>query len=381
MNRDGWDVIVVGAGPAGASASVVLARYGARVLCLDHATFPRPKPCGDAIGPRTVTALAEIGAWDSMVNAGFNPFDTVRLLSPNGVEWCYRLPQKISAHSFIAPRYQFDSLLKDYASNCGAEFRHGHVRALIRECNHVSGVIAHYQDSEIELRAPFVILASGAGSSLPTEAQASRCIPRIRAVAIRAYVALDQVDSRAIQLHFHRALLPGYVWCFPVDKRTVNIGAGVMVHSGGDRARSIRRTLVKAIEDVIGMPAKHVQEPDWASWPLNLAYDRSSRVHGGAILVGDAGWFTNPATGDGIANAVISGIIAGRVICRALNDFNNRNDVLEEFNRDWVGHFGRQLRNASLIQKYILKHANVINLFFTLCAHHPSFARLIAEYM
>src|SRR5262249_44848769 len=110
------DVIVVGAAPSGSTAAAILARAGCRVLLLDRARFPRPKPCGDYLNPGCGRALSRIGAWEA-VAASSAPVAGMRLVAADGT----RVPATFSAGRGCAlPRAALDHVLVTHAAAAGA---------------------------------------------------------------------------------------------------------------------------------------------------------------------------------------------------------------------------------------------------------------------
>src|SRR4051812_16986344 len=128
MDADGggdrYDVVVVGAGPAGSAAALAARRAGASVLLLDRAAFPRDKPCGDGIAPHAIDVLTALGVSDPA--AGYPPVPTLRLVSPGGDVVARRLPRP----AYTIPRRVFDARLVRAAVAAGATLQNRSVRAI-----------------------------------------------------------------------------------------------------------------------------------------------------------------------------------------------------------------------------------------------------------
>src|ERR1700683_2504520 len=119
MNPARWDAVVVGAGPGGSIAALVLARAGARVALVDKAAFPRDKACGDLVGPRGVRVLEELGV--SVPDAGHGA--DLLAVGPSGHR--SRLPafpgRRYAGHWIVVPRVTLDDALRSAAIAAGAE--------------------------------------------------------------------------------------------------------------------------------------------------------------------------------------------------------------------------------------------------------------------
>jgi menaquinone-9 beta-reductase len=218
-----YDVLVVGAGPAGSTAALVLARNGAKVALLDKARFPRDKACGDFIGPRGLQVLADLGLPEP---PGFDVGDMV-VMGPSGrrvVLPCFdgtTYPGRARA----VPRVVFDDALRTAALEAGAVHVEGRAGDPVGSGGDIGGF-------EIggggRIRADFVIGADGATSHVALRAGLVDEARVLWGFAVRCYV--DQaVDLPAITLWepTRWRAFPGYGWIFPGPDGVANVGLGV----------------------------------------------------------------------------------------------------------------------------------------------------------
>jgi len=357
------DVIVVGAGPAGSTAAAALARRGRDVVLLDRAEFPRDKPCGDGIPPGTVGILHDLGLRDGLGAAGFARVRVVRLVSARGRDFTVPFdPRREGAQFLIAPRIEFDDLLRRHAIASGARFEKAHVRAPVVENGRVCGV-------EVEagpMRARHVIAADGATSILG-RGMAKQAKESERGVAIRAY--LDGIDTRsfAAEFHFQSVLAPGYAWVFPLGTDRANVG--VIMRT--DRFKRCGATLQELLQRFLDTPdvkrrlAAGARLHDAATWQLPYATPASSRRSvNGVLFVGDAGRFIDAMTGEGIHHAVTTAAIAADVVDEALRAPHHADEVIATYDARCEQAIGGLVRRSYRAQKYVAAHPALLEALF-----------------
>jgi geranylgeranyl reductase family protein len=281
-----YDVIIVGAGPAGAAAALAACRAGARVLLLDRVNFPRDKPCGDGIAAHTLDVLTGLGVHGAV--AGFAPVTALCLVGPGGGAVARDLPRV----AYTVPRKIFDARLVDAAVAAGAELRRHTVRAV-----HDDG---HRVRLDNRFTARVVIGADGAGSVIRRALGHPANPDGHLAIAVRGYA--DSPERRQL-IVTTGARWPAYAWVFPIGDGRANVGYGeVLRGSPLSRAYLLERLdhLLPGLEPT-ALRAHH----------LPLSTHRPPPAHGRILLVGDALSLINPFTGEGIFYAVLSGSLAG----------------------------------------------------------------------
>jgi geranylgeranyl reductase family protein len=362
------DVIIVGAGPAGSTAAASLARRGRDVLLLDRAEFPRDKPCGDGIPPGTVGILNDLGMGDALRTAGFAPVRAVRLVSGAGRDFRMEFtPRRADSEFLIAPRVQFDELLRRHAVACGARFECAHAREALLEDGRIAGVRAQQNGDVRDLRARVVIGADGATSVMARSLSRRKARETERGVAIRAY--LDGVTTlpATVEFHFSRELAPGYGWVFPLGARRANVGVILRADRFKRRGVSLERLLHRflASRDVSARLEGGARPVDVASWQLPYATPGSpARAFDGALLVGDAGHFVDSVTGEGIHHAVVSAAIAAEVADEALARPDRFAAILSSFDARCERAIGPLIRRSYRAQKYVLAHPLMLEAMF-----------------
>lgn len=322
------EVIVVGAGPAGATTATILAQHGHDVLLLDRHTFPRDKTCGDAVPAGAVEIMMELGMKERVETAvsrgEFYPLTSLRLVSPRG--YTMEADFQKGSHdtdSYVAPRLYFDAILQEHAIAEGATFQQAQVTAPLLENGRVRGVTAKLNGRAETIGAQVVIGADGVTSSItralrPKTAQHTE---KHRAVALRAYIEDIDIYPHQVEFYLYDEILPGYAWIFPIGAHSANVGLGMRL----DHFRQKKQSLEEMLRHFLAMPdiKKRLRQGgklrDIATWQLNFgSQNHLQNVYEGALLVGDAAGFINPLTGGGIHNSMISSRLAAQTVHQAL---------------------------------------------------------------
>ncbi|MFJ8473437.1 geranylgeranyl reductase family protein [Kitasatospora sp. NPDC094011] len=328
--EDSADVIVVGAGPAGATAAYHLARTGLDVLLLEKSAFPREKVCGDGLTPRTVKQLVDMGI-DVSEEAGWLHNKGLRLITGRrSLEFDWPELSAFPGHGLVRRRADFDELVARRAAAAGARLiERANVAGPLTDerTGRITGVSARLGEGRepVEYRAPIVVAADGNSTRLSVAMQRYRRTDRAMGVAYRTYFTTPRHDDRYLEAWLDlrdpgdpaRRVLPGYAWVFGMGDGTANVGLGVLDTAKTDL--DWRELLRRWCAD---LPPGYEYHPEAVTEPIRgsalpMGLNRQPHYADGLLLIGDAGGTVSPGTGEGIAYAMESGRYAAETIVQA----------------------------------------------------------------
>jgi menaquinone-9 beta-reductase len=325
---DEADVVVVGAGPAGATTAFYLAQSGLDVLLLEKSRFPREKVCGDGLTPRAVKSLIGMGIsvteQDGWVrNKGLRVIGAGQRLE---MPW----PELSSYPGFglVRTRHDLDEALARRAEQAGARLIEGvTVTGPVRHerSGRIRGVVARPDGGEERSYAARVVVAADGNSSrLSVSMGLRKRDDRPLGVAVRTYYTSPRHDDDYLEswldLWDGDRLLPGYGWIFGMGDGTSNVGLGLLNTSaafGHTDYHALLRKWLKSMPAEWGFTEENRTAPIRGA-ALPMGFNRTPHYHQGLLLAGDAGGMVNPFNGEGIAYAMESGEILARTIVQAL---------------------------------------------------------------
>lgn len=319
-----YDVIVVGAGPAGSMAALQAAKVGMDVLLLERKqNVGTPVHCAE-------------GVPQAGFHMYFNPDPRwiastiygITLVAPNGLSVTVNENQK----GYILNRMYFDADLANMARYAGSMVKTNvYVSGLIKEGTKITGVYCSNNGTSHHIRAKIVIGADGIESRVGRWAGIDTSLA-MKDIESCAQVTLSgiSIDERRASMFFGREVAPGgYGWVFPKGKDRANVGLGIAgIYAKHRSAYSYLQSFINKY-----FPDGTVETKIAGGVPC--APTLSSIVADGLMLVGDAAHQVNPLTGGGIIRAIQAGDIAGRVAAKAIKKGDLTMRGLEEYPLDW----------------------------------------------
>lgn len=309
------DLLIIGAGPSGSAAAITARRAGLTVTMIDKAQFPRDKCCGDGLTSLALRQLESLG-FDPGVVPSWQSVDAAWLRSPSGREVELPLPTD-GSFAAVAPRLELDSALVDLARVHGAVLRENTSFVDITGTDE-SVVVTVARDGVTEtIGASWVVAADGMWSP----------VRRALGVGVDGYLgewhAFRQYASNVtgvakdrLIVWFDEDLLPGYAWSFPLPGNRANIGFGVL-RDGNRRIQDMKDTWLDLqqrphVREALGPDV--VMEGRHTAWPIPARIDEAVTGVGRVLFVGDAAMATDALTGEGIGQALLTGVEAAAAI-------------------------------------------------------------------
>lgn len=344
MKKDEYDSIVVGAGPAGCSAAKVMAKNKLNVLLLEKApVVGSPLCCAEAVSLFFFSQHFDLNPkWIS------NLIHKVVLVSPESTRFNLFHPDC----AVVLERKIFDKDLAISASSEGAEVNvNACVVGILKDKkNKVYGVKVKEDGKEIEYKAKVIICADGIESKTAKFAGVDTTLELNQVSSCAQYLLAGiEIVPDCVEFWVGKKLAPGgYAWIFPKGKDCANVGLGITPNlADGKKAKDF-------LDSFILKRFSKYSKLEMMSGGVPFFSRKSILVKDNLLLVGDAARLADPLSGAGIANAILSGKIAGEVTSEFIKK-NHPQKYLKEYEKKFMGKRGRYLRFFSFCRKVFLK--------------------------
>jgi digeranylgeranylglycerophospholipid reductase len=346
--KSNYDVIVVGAGPAGSIAARTAAEQGLDVLLIEkRQEIGDPVRCAEGTGKVGLSQFIEPDPrWICAEVTG------ARIFAPDGT--CIELNEKLAGKEvgYVLERKIFDRAVAKTAAKAGAEVQvKTQATSLIKENGTVCGIKGKHRGDDFEARAKVVVGADGIESKVGKWAGINTTI-KPKDIETCAQFLVTDIDIRADSCDFYMGNLRapgGYVWIFPKGKREANVGLGML----GSRFEG--KHPIDYLHEFMAwkFPEGKIIETVVGAVPASGMLKQLST--NGLVLVGDAGRVSDPITGGGIYNGMVSGRIAGNVIADAIKANDVSAKKLQRHDREVREALGKQLDRNYKAKEFVVR--------------------------
>jgi digeranylgeranylglycerophospholipid reductase len=326
-----YDVVVVGAGPAGSMTAKWAAKGGAKVLMIEkRQEIGSPVRCGEGISRSWLDSVgikldAKSVAWQ---------VKGAKIVSPNGTK--FTLSEKMAGNEvgLVLDRVFFDKLLARDAVKAGADLQlKVSAVGLLRSGNKVTGVKVRSFGETKDIKCGCVVGADGYESQVGRWADINTSLaPRDITSCFQYRLTNIDIDYDYCEFILGAKAPGGYIWIFPKNQDTANVGLGIQLTKLKDPAE-VKKYLDKYIQ---GDPRlKKGKALEMVSGAVSICAPIDKTVADGVLLVGDSARQIDPITGGGIANSCKAAKIAGEVLAKAVKERNFSEKSLQRYEKGW----------------------------------------------
>lgn len=354
--KDEYDIIVVGAGPAGSITAKTAAEKGCSVLLIEkRQEIGDPVRCGEGCSKDTIEPFIDIDPrWISAEVEG------ARIFAPDGTP--ISMGQDINKPGIILERKIFDRALAQSATNAGVDIcvKTSAIGLLMnnndrnnnnKNNSFITGIKARSFGEEIDIRSKIVVGADGIESKVGRWAGIATSL-KLKDVETCAQFLMTNVDIDPNFCDFFvgNTISPGgYAWIFPKGENTANIGVGIV----GSRTNEIKP--IDCLKKLVNQkfPNGKIMELIIGAVPLSGSIKRT--VANGLLLVGDAARQSDPITGGGIHNSLHCARIAGNVIAEAISKGDYSIKMLNKYEKEWRSTIGKIIDKNYRVKELFIK--------------------------
>lgn len=358
-------ICIIGAGPGGAAAALQLAQAGVASVVVDKAVFPRNKVCGDGLSGKVITALERI---DKEMAARLRAFTEkkdswgVTFVSPGRISMDVPYKPQYNTQQdapigFVCKRWQFDNFLIEEIKR-RPEIQLFQGTSIDRYELQPDGYLLSDAGGQFTVKAQLIIVANGAHSSFTREVAKIGMEPAHYAAGVRAYYKNVQGmhADNFIELHFLKALLPGYLWIFPLPDGEANVGLDMISSEVRNKKINLKQLLTDTLQQDPVLKERFsaaVITSPIEGYGLPLGSKKRALAGERYMLVGDAGYLVDPFTGEGIGNALYAGRIAAAHAVAALDKQDFSAKALSAYTEQVYRVLGPELKLSHRLQKLV----------------------------
>ncbi|MES2772990.1 MAG: geranylgeranyl reductase family protein [Bacteroidota bacterium] len=385
-------VLIIGCGPAGAAASLFLSKAGIEHVILEKDSFPRDKVCGDGCSGKTAFVLKKANPLflDEIFadSDRFMPSYGIKFAAPNGkfidIPFKVDTAQGNRPPGFTSQRLQLDNYLFSKLEGSHVTiFQNVKVVKIVAAASGKEVTYEHNGDIKT-ISCNLLIGADGDKGICRKTLLQNNEVSKTASIGIRTYYegVTDMHQQHFIELHFLKETLPGYFWIFPLPNGQANIGVGIDAHIIRKKKIDLKEVMLKAIAEnptikdrfIHAKPVSKIQ-----GWGLPMSSGKRVISGDHFVLTGDAASLIDSFTGEGIGNALYSGMLAAQTAVKSLEINNYSAEFLQQEYTDLLfSRIGGELKLSYTMQK-LCRFPWLFNLVINKAYKSPSLQKTISS--
>jgi len=351
-----YDVIIVGAGPAGTACAYMLSGKGYKIAVIEKATFPRDKTCGDAL---SLDVVNQLELMSPTLAESFDKFSHkttsygVKIISPGGYDLDLPIYKDgIKKCGYISERYAFDNFLfEEIAKKSDLHiFQNTTVTDVVFE---KETILVKTENQTII--GKMVVGADGAHSIINKKTANHSVDKEHYSAGLRQY--FENVkgfhEENFIELHFFPELLPGYLWIFPLPNNKANVGVGMLSSTVSKKKVNLKEVFQRLLKEHPSLKSRFENAQPLETikgYGLPLGSKKRTLSGNRFLLLGDAASLIDPFSGEGIANAIRSGRVAADVLVDAINKNDFSGKFLIQYDKELYRRVWMELKVSKQLQ-------------------------------
>lgn len=379
-----FDIIIVGAGPAGCTTAYQLSGKGLKIALIDKDVFPRDKICGDGLSPDVINQLNRINpalAENFQKLPQKKGWSGVRFFAPNykHIDISFKKKTQSASPAFVSKRMDFDYFFfKQVQDAPDIHLFQGHKITAIER---LENEIIVTSDQQI-FSGKVILGADGANSIVNRKLTDTKLEKHHHCAGVRQYYSgVEEFPHDGIELHYYTDILPGYFWIFALPNGQANVGLGMLSSEISKRRVNLKEKLKDIIENHPNIKdrfanAKPMEKIQGFGLPVG---SRKVACSGDRfLLLGDAASLIDPLTGEGIGNAIRSGRIAADHLLKAFA--KNRFDAAfnKQYDKEIYRKMWTELRISTYIQR-MLRYPKTLSFLINKAADNRSMQVLLTS--
>lgn len=370
-----YPVIIIGGGPAGSGAALFLGKHKIKHLIIEKSAFPREKICGDGLTPKVLHVLKKV---DENIGAYFMQEENLNgswggvVTAPNGkrAEFPLSSPPAKHAHAplWVCKRKDFDAFLHTFFQPEYTTVKYqANVTNISRNSTGITVTFLEQGETKT-ITCNIIIGADGDRSIVKKTFAPHKKDPAHYCASIRAYYTGVQNlhEKQFMEFYFLEGLMPGYFWIFPLPDGTANVGIGMMSDYVSKHKVNLRETFLRLIAthpDLKERFSTATMQGNIAGWGIPMGSKLGTMAGEGFILIGDSASLVDPASGEGVGNALYSGMLAADAVKLALEKADYSAAFFHQHYTKRVNRtMGNELKFSTYLQ-YACQYPRLINWF------------------